>query len=168
MSSAAVGDRVSQPRDTTLHEAILDTAPDAIIVVDPEGVIVLVNAQTQRLFGYRRDELVGQPIEVLVPEAIRGVHPAHRARYIAEPHPRPMGAGVELAGRRQDGSEFPAEISLSAIEVDDRLLVSAAIRDGTDRREAAIVSSSNDAIISKTLDGTITSWNPAATAHVRL
>jgi PAS domain S-box-containing protein len=114
---------------------LLEAAPDAVVCVDADGRIVLVNAQTERLFGYGRDELVGQPVEVLVPDAIKAVHPAHRARYVADPQPRQMGAGLELAGRRRDGSTFPAEVSLSAIETGEGILVMAALRDVTERLE---------------------------------
>src|SRR5579862_6261347 len=106
-------------------EGVLDSAPDAIVVVDASGLIVLVNSQAERLFGYRRSELVGQGVEVLVPASARALHPSHRKAYLADPKPRPMGAGMELAARRKDRSEFPAEISLSAIETEDGLLVSA-------------------------------------------
>jgi two-component system, cell cycle sensor histidine kinase and response regulator CckA len=149
---------------------LLEAAPDAMVCVDADGRIALVNAQAERLFGYGRDELVGQPVEMLVPDAARDVHPGHRAGYVADPQPRPMGAGMELAGRRRDGSTFPAEISLSAIDTDQGILVSAAVRDVTTRRLAAeaaaqlasIIQSSHDAVIGKTLDQVITSWNPGA------
>ncbi|HLY33725.1 MAG TPA: PAS domain S-box protein, partial [Jatrophihabitantaceae bacterium] len=110
---------------------LLEAAPDAIVGVGADGVILLVNAQTERLFGYPREELLGRPLELLVPEAARGIHPSHRESYVEEPSPRPMGAGMELAGRRRDGSEFPAEISLSTIEIDDRRIFAAAVRDVT-------------------------------------
>jgi PAS domain S-box-containing protein len=113
--------------------AMLEAAPDAIVAVDAKGRITLVNAQTERLFGYQRDELLGQLMEVLVPEQARRVHPEHRERYLVEPKPRPMGAGVELSALRRDGTQFPAEISLSAIETEDGLLVAAAIRDVSER-----------------------------------
>ena len=113
--------------------AMLEAAPDAIVAVDSTGRITLVNAQTERLFGYQRNELVGQLVEVLVPEQARRIHPHHRSRYLSEPKPRPMGAGIELSALRRDGTQFPAEISLSAIETEDGDLVAAAIRDVSER-----------------------------------
>lgn len=107
-----------------------------MICVDPDGRITLANAQASRLFGYSREELIGELIELLVPHSARDIHPDHRSAYVAWPRPRPMGAGMELAARRKDGSEFPAEISLSAIHTDEGILVSAAIRDVTERIEA--------------------------------
>jgi PAS domain S-box-containing protein len=115
---------------------LLEAAPDAIVGVTADGRIALVNAQAERLFGYRREELLGQPIEVLVPERARGVHPGHRDHYFGQPQPRPMGAGMHLAARRKDGSEFPVEISLSALDTEDGVVVSAAVRDVTERLEA--------------------------------
>jgi hypothetical protein len=117
---------------------LLEAAPDAMLCVEADGRIALVNAQAERLFGYRREELVGQPVEALVPDAVRGVHPGHRAGYVADPRPRPMGAGMELAGRRKDGSTFTAEISLSAIDTREGILVTAAVRDVTERLEAQV------------------------------
>ena len=116
---------------------LLEAAPDAIVAVDADGRIILANAQAERLFGYERARLIGEPVEILVPDAARAVHPHHRSRYTADPLPRPMGAGMELAGRRRDGTEFPAEISLSAIETARGTVVAAAIRDATDRRRVA-------------------------------
>ncbi len=120
-------------RVETKWRAMIEAAPDAIVAVDPTGRITLVNTQTERLFGYHRDELLGQLVEVLVPAHARNVHPKHRERYLVEPKPRPMGAGVELSALRRDGTQFPAEISLSAIETEDGELVAAAIRDVSER-----------------------------------
>jgi PAS domain S-box-containing protein len=121
-------------RDIT--NALLEAAPDATVCVDSGGRMVLVNAQAERLFGYPREDLVGQPVEILVPDAIKKVHPALRAGYADDPKPRAMGAGTELSARRRDGSTFPAEISLSAIDTDEGILVLAAVRDVTKQRRA--------------------------------
>jgi PAS domain S-box-containing protein len=118
-----------------LLTGLLEGAPDAVVCVDGNGRIALVNAQAERLFRYRRQELIGEPAEMLVPDAVRAAHPEHRGRYMADPKPRPMGARSELHGRRRDGSTFPAEISLSAVETDDGILVMAAVRDVTERLE---------------------------------
>jgi PAS domain S-box-containing protein len=115
---------------------LLEAAPDAMVIVGDGGRIGLVNGQAEALFGYTRDELLGEPIEILVPERFRRDHPLHRKGYLHEPQPRPMGAGLDLFGRRKDGSEFPAEISLSPIDTEDGRLVTAAIRDITERRKA--------------------------------
>jgi two-component system, cell cycle sensor histidine kinase and response regulator CckA len=114
--------------------ALFDAAPDAIVVVDAEGLIHLVNQQAESLFGYAREELIGQALDMLVPEQARSVHPGHRASYLADPGLRPMGAGLDPAGRRKDGTEFPVGISLSSLETEDGVLVSAAVRDITNRR----------------------------------
>ncbi|WKE73155.1 PAS domain S-box protein [Streptomyces sp. WP-1] len=150
---------------------LLEAAPDAMVIVDDTGVIRLVNAQTEAVFGYRREELLGRPVELLVPHRFRGHHTRHRDGYAANRQVRPMGAGLELHGLRKDGSEFPVEISLSPLETADGLLVSAAVRDVSDRKAAearinelaALVESSQDAILAKTLAGEITYWNAAAT-----
>jgi two-component system, LuxR family, sensor kinase FixL len=116
--------------------SLLESAPDAMVVADGAGRIVLVNSQTEALFGYRRQELLGQPVEILIPAALRQRHLGHRARYAAAPSARPMGLGLELSARRADGSEFPVEISLSTLETVDGLLVLSAIRDITERQAA--------------------------------
>jgi PAS domain S-box-containing protein len=116
------------------YRDLVDSMPDAIVMVNDAGHIILVNRQLEHLFGYEGSELLGHPIEVLVPERYRARHSHHRGNYLSTPRLRPMGEGLELFGRRKDGSEFPVEISLSPLETDDGPLVSAAVRDITERK----------------------------------
>ncbi|WP_075779975.1 PAS domain S-box protein [Streptomyces acidiscabies] len=170
MVSAAVRDVSDRKAAEQRFRGLLEAAPDAMVIVDDMGQIRLVNAQTESLFGYRRAELLGQPVELLIPGRFRVQHAGHREAYAGARQVRPMGAGLELHGLRKDGTEFPVEISLSPLETADGLLVSAAVRDVSDRKAAeqhinqlaALVESSQDAILAKTLDGYITYWNAAA------
>jgi len=114
---------------------LLEAAPDAMVIVDQSGRTLLANSQTEKAFGYTREELLNQPVEILIPEKFRDRHPKHRGDYNSAPHPRPMGIGLELFGRRKDGTTFPVEISLSPLEEPDGVLVTAAIRDVTERKQ---------------------------------
>src|SRR5579863_2445447 len=114
----------------------LDAAPDAMIIIDASGVICFANRQVSALFGYPHDEVIGKRVEYLMPERFHARHVAHRERYISSVRMRPMGAGLDLSGRRQDGTEFPVEISLSPVKDGERVLVAAAIRDVSDRKRA--------------------------------
>ena len=175
--------------EVILSSELLEALPDAIVAVDDNGTIVQINSQTQELFGYTRNELLGQKVEILVPESYRPRHHQHREHFTAAPKTRRMGADLDLYGRRRNGSEFPVEISLSPVYTENGTLVLSAIRDISDRKRiaeelrraneelhrrtseqlgeyrtrlASIIDSSEDAIIGKDLDGTITSWNQGA------
>ncbi len=118
------------PTITAKEEAsFLELSPDALVIVDREGMIVLVNEPAATLFGYSLEELVDQPLEVLLPERFHAAHATHRAEYIMAPHRRPMGVGLDLRGKRKDGSEFPVDISLRPVFIGQRLHIMGAIRD---------------------------------------
>jgi len=175
--------------DGLISATLLESLPDAIVAVDHAGIILQVNSQTESMFGYDRDELLGQKIEILVPERYRPQHSNHRHSFAESAKTRRMGAGLDLYGRRRNGTEFPVEISLSPVTTPGGTIVLSAIRDISDNKSIAeelrrandelyrktatqlgeyrsrlvsIVDSSEDAILSKSLDGTITSWNKGA------
>ncbi len=125
-----------QPTPGSYYRDLVEAAPDAILVVDQRGLIELVNRQAEVLFGYSRAELIGQPVDLLVPVRAKAVHPSHRSAYFGDPRTRPMGAGLDLTARRKDGSEVPVDISLSPLETDRGTVVSVAIRDITERKRA--------------------------------
>ena len=134
MVMSAIRDITDRKRADQKFKDLLEAAPDAMVIVNREGHIVLVNSQAVKLFGWSRDELLGQPIELLVPQRFSARHPDHRRNFFTEPRTRSMGAGLELHGLRKDGSEFPVEISLSPLETEEGLFVSSAIRDVTERK----------------------------------
>jgi len=179
----------SAASEVVFSRDFIETLPDAIVAVDRDGAILQVNSQLEEIFGYTRNQLLGKRIEMLVPERLRHTHDSHRETFAEKPKMRRMGAGLDLFGRRRDGSEFPVEISLSPVVVDGGMIVLSAIRDITDRKRieqelrraheelsqrtaeqigeyrarlASIIDSSEDAILAKGLDGTITAWNRGA------
>lgn len=134
--TSIIRDVTAQRAAEARFRALLESAPDGIVVVNGQGTIVIVNSQTERLFGYTRQELIGQNIEILVPERYRKSHVADRSAYSTDPKLRPMGAGRALTGRTKDGQEFPVEISLSPLVTDQGRLVMSIVRDITERRRA--------------------------------
>jgi len=158
--TAAIRDASERRRANEKFRALLESAPDAMVIIDDAGVIRLANAQAQTMFGYQREDLVGKRVEILIPEHLRGQHAAHRAGYFAAPKLRGMGAGLELSGRRNDGSEFPIEISLSPLHTEDGTWATAAVRDISERKRAeeqfrALLETAPDAMVIIDRDGRI-------------
>ena len=153
-----------------MYEGLFEFAPDAILVIDGNGSIVQVNQQAERLFGYSREELSGMDHDIIVPDRFKKKHLEDRREYMTAPRIRHMGTGLELYGRRQDGSEFPVDIALGPLQAKGEVVTLAVIRDFTEHKHArdkiarlaAFVEFSTDAIIGTTLDGIVTSWNPGA------
>ncbi|HEU4368684.1 MAG TPA: ATP-binding protein [Methylomirabilota bacterium] len=121
-------------KSEALAHAVLESASEAIILIDAGGRIIVVNPAAERMFGYDRGDLLGRPLEILLPERSRGVHAGHRTGYFATPRARPMGIGLDLAGLRKDGAEFPVEISLSYVEAPDGVVAMAFVTDITERK----------------------------------
>jgi protein-histidine pros-kinase len=173
MKDAEEAKRKSEEAEAALHKsahgfrALLESAPDAMVIVNGAGAITWVNGQTEQLFGYSRDALLGQAIEILVPQRFRSAHGGHRTRFFEMPQTRPMGAGLELFGLHQDGHEFPVEISLSPLHTDEGLLVTAAIRDITERKRAeakfrGLLEAAPDAMIIVNSEGRVVLINSQA------
>lgn len=135
MVLSAIVDISSRKRLEERFRKVVESAPSAMVMVNQDGRIEMVNAQTENVFGYRRHELLGQPVEMLVPERFRSQHPQLRGGFMADPHARPMGAGRDLFGLRKDGSEFPVEIGLNPIETEEGPMVLSAIVDISDRKQ---------------------------------
>jgi PAS domain S-box-containing protein len=133
---ASVVDISGRKRAEARFRAVVESSPNGMVMVDRQGTIVLVNRETERLFGYAREELLGRPIELLVPERTRGAHPGFRAEFFTRPQARAMGAGRDLFGRRKDGVEIPVEIGLNPLETDEGLFVLASVVDITQRKQA--------------------------------
>ena len=160
--------RAAVERKEAEFRNVLESAPDAIVITSDQGRIVRLNRQAEAIFGYTREELLGEPVEILMPERFRERHPKHRAAYSPKSRPRPMGTGLELYGRRKDGGEFPVDITLSPMEITDGFLIISVIRDITDRRRTeeqlvklsrAVEQSANLVIIADT-QGRIEYVNP--------
>lgn len=141
-------DKLKVEESEAYFRVLIESAPDAMVIVDDDGEIAIVNGQTEKMFGYGRDELIGRKIEMLLPERIRKAHVGHRSNFSATPELRPMGVGMELVGQRKDGSEFPVEISLSPVTTEKASFVSSVIRDVTERKrmEEEIIEARQEAI----------------------
>jgi len=155
---------LAHPEFQTLVEAF----PDALVLVDEEGRVALINQQTEKLFGYRREELLGQPLEALLPERSRMLHLQHRARYLQHPLTRQMGTGLVLSGRRKDGSEFPVDISLSPLRTPTGLFIISSIRDISERRHLEQLAHARQELLQTVLEALPTGVYLAQGEQVRL
>ncbi len=174
MSRSIVYDLSARKRSDTLFHAILEAVPDTILICNPQGEIVLMNAQATNLLGYRIHELQGKAIEVVLPEDARQKHAIKREQFFIDPQPRTMGRGLQLSARRKDGTEIPVEVSLSPIQVDAGLWVVATVRDITERRLAedelrtsearyrSVVNAMAEGVVVQEKNGAITACNPSA------
>jgi PAS domain S-box-containing protein len=170
-------DKLKLLDSNVLFGKLFEFSPDAVPVTDREGTILRANRQTETMFGHVRAELIGRPVELLLPERFRSGHPRHRNAYAAQPHTRPMGAGLDLYGLRKDGMEFPIDIMLSPVHVEEQALVLAVVRDITRRKvaeeerdrqaklareQAALLELAHDSIIVRDLENRITFWSRGA------
>ena len=154
----------------TEFKRFFEEVPFAMVIIDREGHIVMVNTETEKLFGFKREELLNKKVEILIPKRFHSTHPAQRDNYFDNPRVRPIESDLTLFGQHKNGKEFPVEISLSPVETEAGLLALAAIRDITKRKAieetqgmlCAIIEYSDDAIIGKDLNGIVTSWNKSA------